>query len=878
MNYYDALKSKANILQIANELGFSGTRSGSCLQGTCPRHGSSSGKCLSIWPRTQSFNCFHCGEGGDVINLVQLYRRCDHVTAVNFLADKAGMPRLHAETLSPEDQARLQAEHEERTLVEDMLTESGNFYHSQLEKYPDIREHLENHYGFSPELVAEQLIGYAPHDQENPLAEHLQGIERFKDKLHLCGLFIVYSGTIQDSFMGRIIFPYWKNGKIVYMAARATAHTPVTPYECYTNADGEIKRDARGNPEYIKYKKLRTHDPDNTSRQYISRFIQNDTFIGEDTARGAKEIIITEGIPDVLSAIDHGFAAISPATTSFRESDHEKLLELTRYADAIYIINDNEKNRAGEIGALKTGKRLAAVGKNVFLVELPRPEGRDKIDLNEYLKENKAAVLRKLMDESKTVIERLIDELPENPIRAIPDIKQEIAPLLKGFDPAIRECYADLIKRKTNLNQKALTGLLTQVWNEHGAEGDGEKLSPEMEKKALALAHDPLVFIRRINTVNEIGIVGERTNIAMYFAAMDSRLLMGEMGKSNVLSVKNSGHSGSGKSSVLDMCIKLYCTSGYHFITGGSPKSLYHMPDGLKHKALIIAEAFSLQQNRGDNELVYAIRSLLSEGRIRYQVTEKDADERLTTVTKCIEGPTALITTTIMEKLEPQLEDRLCTIHSDESLEQTRAIIIMTGKAAAGQVNIINDPDIAEWRAFHSLLKPVRVIIPFAARISDHITGDAKLPIATRRAYNKILIMVQAVTCCYQYQRKRDAQGRVLAEMADYWTALQIVSKAFAENMGKRSENTEEKIKFIQGNSLVKPKALVSQFAVSSAAISQWVKGMVADGVLVWCDESGNAFADERDEAKAKKTGKAFLKILTSTRKLIPLACPPPSS
>ena len=77
---------------------------------------------------------------------------------------------------------------------------------------------------------------------------------------------------------------------------------------------------------------------------------------GTDSIRGAKEIIITEGAPDWVSAVDHGFAAISPVTTNFREEDFEKLAQVTAHADAVYIINDNEDNEAGLKGALKTGK------------------------------------------------------------------------------------------------------------------------------------------------------------------------------------------------------------------------------------------------------------------------------------------------------------------------------------------------------------------------------------------------------------------------------------------------------------------------------------------------------------------------------------------
>ena len=103
MNYYEELKLKNDILTVASSLGYTGKKAGSTYQGDCPRHGSSGGKCLVIWPRIQGFRCFHCGETGDIIDLVMLYKRCDHKEARDYLADRVGMPHLNERNFSPEE-------------------------------------------------------------------------------------------------------------------------------------------------------------------------------------------------------------------------------------------------------------------------------------------------------------------------------------------------------------------------------------------------------------------------------------------------------------------------------------------------------------------------------------------------------------------------------------------------------------------------------------------------------------------------------------------------------------------------------------------------------------------------------------------------------
>lgn len=471
MSYYSELKSKNDIINIAKALGYSGTRSGNSWQGDCPRHGSSGGKCLVIWPGIQGFRCFNCRKSGDVINLVELYKRCDHATAFNFLADRCGMPHLSGGSqLSPEEQAQREADAKEEAIVYDILTVAAEWYHRQLKNFPDIVDHLHQHYGFSPEIVDELKIGFAPPGTSDPeissdLAEHLCAIPAFKDHLVKSGLFTFSApdGPLWDYFKGRIVFPFWKNGKVVNMIARATHITAVDQYECYADKDGNVQTEDNGQPKYVKFKKLRRHDPNDEKKKHISKFIGMETFMGSDAIRGAKEIIITEGAPDWVSAVDSGFPALSPVTTNFRGKDLEKLANETAGADTVYVINDNEENQSGEKGAINTGKYLTGQGRKVFLVELPRPEGESKIDLNEYLRDHTADQLRALMTSAKSVLDILIDGLPADFVKAQPVLKSEILPLLLGHDEGICAHYLDKIRKVVKTSKSALTAELDEV-------------------------------------------------------------------------------------------------------------------------------------------------------------------------------------------------------------------------------------------------------------------------------------------------------------------------------------------------------------------------------------------------------------------------------
>jgi DNA primase len=873
MSYYSELKSKNDIINIAKALGYNGIKAGNVWQGNCPRHGSSGGKCFTIWPSIQGFKCYHCDKKGDVINLVSLYKRCDHATAVNYLADRVGMPPLPTGSgLSPEEQAQQEADAKEEALVYDMLTAAAEWYHQQLPNLPDVVDHLHKHYGFSPEIVEELKIGFAPPGTSDPvitsdLAQHLGAIPDFTDNLIKSGLFTFGStdGPLWDYFKGRIIFPFWKNGKVVNMIARATPITTADPYECYADKDGKVKTDDSGQPMYVKYKKLRRHDPNDDKRKHISKFIGMETFMGSDAIRGAKQVIITEGAPDWVSAVDHGFAAISPVTTNFRDEDLEKLARATVGADTVYIINDNEDNQAGLDGAMKTGRYLTGQGRKVFLVELPKPEGESKIDLNEYLLDHTADDLCELMKSAKSLLDILIDGLPADFVKAQPILKEEILPLLLGLEDSIREHYLGLIRKIVKTSKTVISAELEEVKRiaaSQKEEAEEPAIDPAIQSTAETLAKDPALVRKRIDTVNQSGVVGERNVIAMYFAALDSRLLPEDTASPNALAIKNAGHHGSGKSFTMKKCLELYPDDGYHLITSGSAKSLYYLPDGLKNRALIVAEAFQFQANNAaDSEFVYVVRSLLSEGRVSYQVPQKDEDGKFITVEMRLDGPTSFITTTIIDKLEPQLEDRLFTIHPDESMGQTRSIMTMTAKIKDGSFEGVDKATEDAYKHFHAKLKPVEVVIPFAGEISEYLQRSERLPIAARRAFNRVMTIIQTVVCAYQFQRSRDDKDRLKAEMSDYWMALQIVREAFRETLGHQSKEAALRIDFIRENGPVQYGTLASEWGVSKSALTGWVRGKLYDGILTWCDEDGEEFDDDPALKKAKHSGKAYLKI-----------------
>ena len=63
---------------------------GSRFVGLCPFHNEKTPSFV-VYPESQSFYCFGCGAGGDIITFVKRIENLDYVDAVKFLAERAGM-------------------------------------------------------------------------------------------------------------------------------------------------------------------------------------------------------------------------------------------------------------------------------------------------------------------------------------------------------------------------------------------------------------------------------------------------------------------------------------------------------------------------------------------------------------------------------------------------------------------------------------------------------------------------------------------------------------------------------------------------------------------------------------------------------------------
>ncbi|MET0704472.1 MAG: hypothetical protein ABWY93_32900, partial [Mycobacterium sp.] len=100
-------------------------------------------------------------------------------------------------------------------------------------------------------------------------------------------------------------------------------------------------------------------------------------------------------------------------------------------------------------------------------------------------------------------------------------------------------------------------------------------------------------------------------------------------------------------------------------------RALVYSTEQYAHRTLVVYEVTALREGVEDDMTSYFVRSLLSEGRIDYEVTVRDKDGGFTTKKIVKEGPTNLIFTTTKTRVHAENETRILSLATDDSRAQT---------------------------------------------------------------------------------------------------------------------------------------------------------------------------------------------------------------
>jgi hypothetical protein len=281
------------------------------------------------------------------------------------------------------------------------------------------------------------------------------------------------------------------------------------------------------------------------------------------------------------------------------------------------------------------------------------------------------------------------------------------------------------------------------------------------------LAKAPNILERFAAKLAQSGVAGEVRTAKLLYLAVTSRLL------EKPVSIALKGPSSGGKSYLTEQVLRFFPKSAFYSLTAMSEKALAYSEEPLSHRILVIFEAAGMSGEFA----TYLIRSLLSEGRIRYELVEKTAEGLRPRLIER-QGPTGLLITTTAVKLHPENETRLLSLTVTDTQDQTRAVMAALAEEA-GEAG----PNVEPWHALQVWLEGAdhRVWIPYAKILAELIPPVA---VRLRRDFGALLNLIRAHALLHQATRERDAEGRIIATIEqDYAAVRELVVDLVGEGV-----------------------------------------------------------------------------------------------
>jgi hypothetical protein len=288
------------------------------------------------------------------------------------------------------------------------------------------------------------------------------------------------------------------------------------------------------------------------------------------------------------------------------------------------------------------------------------------------------------------------------------------------------------------------------------------------------------LFIRQLHGA---GLVGEKKAAKLVYLAMITRLF------EKICSTIVEGPSSAGKSYLVKYVLKFFPKASYYDLTAMSDRALAYSEEDFQHRFIVLYEGAAMSGEVG----AYLIRSLLSEGQLKYDLVDK-SPTGLKARQLVKPGPTGLITTTTSVWRNPENETRLLSVAVTDTPEQTKNILFSLADEERAEI------DFESWHALQVWLSTgnCEVTIPYASALAELTEAPA---IRIRRDFSSILSLIKAHALLHRASRETDDKGRIIATLDDYAVVHEISAELVAEAAGagvkKQTRETVEAVEML---------------------------------------------------------------------------------
>ena len=397
--------------------------------GLCPFH-SEKTPSFVVYPETQSFYCFGCGAGGDVITFIRNINNLGYVEAVKFLAARAGMPMPDEDDKAGRMRSRILEVNKQAARFFYQCLNADNEPASAARAYWRRR-------GLSDGTIRRFGLGWAPDDFRSTL-NWLR--ERGFDEEELLASGLVKrseKGNLYNIFRGRVMTPIFDlRGNVIAFGGRVL---------------GDEKPKYINSPETLVYKKSRAMFALNLAKKSASR-----------------RYILCEGYMDVISLHQAGFDTAVAACGTALTGEQVKLLE--NYADEVVLCYD-----ADEAGQKATVRSLELFSHSPIKVSVLTVTGAK--DPDEFIKKYGKNRFEMLLNGTHNALEYKLGKLKDQYDLATDagrvEYIQDAIRLLSGhITPTEREVYAGRLAQETNVSKASIQSQLDAALRQAGRRED----------------------------------------------------------------------------------------------------------------------------------------------------------------------------------------------------------------------------------------------------------------------------------------------------------------------------------------------------------------------------------------------------------------------
>lgn len=442
-DFIDKVREANDIVEIIGQ--DTQLKGGSQQMGRCPfpDHNEKTPS-FSVSASKQVYHCFGCKKQGNIFHYLRDMRGLSFPEAVEYLANKAGIP-------IPKDQKSVPESNEQkdkRRLLIRANHLAARFFSENLKKLPST--HLAVKYiasrGFTQEIIDKFLIGYAPNEWE-ALREFLQQQKipaRIAEEVGLIKQRKAGDGHF-DIFRNRLIFPI------------------VSHKEEFVGFGGRVI-DKNDKPKYL-------NSPDSDV------FHKGSLFYGLDQSaryiRSEDHAVVVEGYTDYLALFQAGIRCVVATLGTAMTDKHARLLK--RYSKNVFVLFDGDE--AGQNAATRSLEILLKAG--CYPKGLTLPEGKDP---DEFLKANGPEALRKELAQAPDLFEQVFRRFREGYSGAASEkvqLVERLAPVLLSVeDRLLLDLYVESVARQLSLDPKFVWKALRQS-RESQPESARLKASPQ---------------------------------------------------------------------------------------------------------------------------------------------------------------------------------------------------------------------------------------------------------------------------------------------------------------------------------------------------------------------------------------------------------------